>query len=204
VGLESLSDESLHKVGKGFCPAETYRGAIETLHRAGIAVEAGIIFGFDEDGPEVFKRTLDFLKASHTELAQITVLTPLPGTVVYDRMEREGRILTRDWRYYDFFHVVFQPRGMTREELQTGTDEVVRRFYSTKEILERMVSSVRSLGLLQTLGIILPLNLAAKRRIETWEARPTIKSSELHWLEPANNPDSATVAGCEKSGTNIA
>lgn len=199
VGLESLSNESLHKVGKGFCPAETYLERIEALHRAGIGVEAGIIFGFDEDGPEVFDRTLDFLKASRIELAQITVLTPLPGTVIYNQLEREGRILTRDWRYYDFFHVVFRPKRMTPEELQTGTDEVVRRFYSTREILGRTLSSVHCLGLLQASGAVLPLNLAAKRRIETWEARPTSKSSELHWLRADDNFNSASVPGREKS-----
>ncbi len=195
VGLESLSNENLHKVGKGFYLAEAYLEAIENLHRAGIAVEAGIIFGFDEDGPEVFDRTLDFLKASHIELAQITVLTPLPGTVIYSQMEKEGRILTRDWSCYDFFHVVFQPKRLTPEELQAGTDEVVRRFYSTRGILERTVSSVHFLGLLQAFGIILPLNLAAKRRVETWEARPTSKSSELHWLTADDNFDSAKYPG---------
>jgi radical SAM superfamily enzyme YgiQ (UPF0313 family) len=193
IGLESLSNESLHQVDKSFCLTETYLNAIETLHRAGIAVEAGIIFGFDEDDVGVFDRTLDFLKASRIELAQITPLTPLPGTVIYSQMEREGRILTRDWGYYDFFHVVFQPKRMTPWELQTGTDEVVRRFYSTGAILERMPSSVHSLGLFQALGIVLPLNLSVKRRIETWEARPTSKSSELPWLQAEENLDSKSV-----------
>lgn len=187
VGLESLSNESLRKLGKTFCLADTYLGAIETLHRAGIAVEAGIIFGSDEDGPEVFDRTLDFLRASRIELAQITVLTPLPGTPIYNQLDREGRILTRDWSYYDFFHVVFQPKRMTPEELQAGTDEIVRRFYSLRPILARTVSSITNLGLLQALRIILPLNLAAKTRIATWEARPTRKPSELYWLGTNQN-----------------
>ena len=182
VGLESLSNESLKQIGKGFCSAEDYIEDIETLHRAGIAVEAGIIFGFDEDSPEVFDRTLEFLKISHVEIAQITILTPLPGTVIYSKLEQEGRILTRDWSYYDFFHVVFKPKMMTPEELQAGTDEVVRRFYSTRAILGRTIASRNYLGLLQAFGTILPLNLAAKRRVETWEARPTRKSNEFTWL----------------------
>ncbi len=187
VGLESLSDESLIQVGKGFCSAEDYIEGIEALHRAGIAVEAGIIFGFDEDDTEVFDRTLDFLKTSHIEIAQITILTPLPGTAIYSQLEQEGRILTRDWSYYDFFHVVFQPKKMTPEELQAGTDEVIRRFYSTRAILERTITSSSFLGFLQAFGTILPLNLAAKRRIETWEARPTRKSNQLTWLKTEAN-----------------
>ncbi len=201
VGLESLSNESLLKVGKGFCLAETYLESIENLHRAGIAVETGIIFGFDEDSPEVFDRTLDFLKASRIELAQITILTPLPGTAIYNQLEREGRILTKDWSYYDFFHVVFQPKKMTPEELQTGTDEVVRRFYSTQKIMERTTSSLRYLGFLPTLGTILPLNLAARRRVETWEARPTSKSSELNWLKTEASFNSSKLGVAETLGT---
>lgn len=195
VGLESLSNENLHRVDKRFCLAETYLNAIETLHRVGIAVEAGIVFGFDEDDTGVFDKTLDFLKASRIELAQITPLTPLPGTPLYSQMEREGRILTKDWGYYDFFHVVFQPKRMTPQELQIGTDKVVRQFYSTRAILERIPSSAHSLGLFQALGIVLPLNLAASRRIKTWEARPTIISSELPWLKTDDALNSASVLG---------
>ncbi|MFH1640238.1 MAG: radical SAM protein [Chloroflexota bacterium] len=196
VGIESISDESLRRIRKEFCPAETYRKRIETLHKAGIALEAGVIFGFDEDGPDVFDRTLDFLRVSHIELAQIAILTPLPGTLIYHQLEQQGRILTRDWSYYDFFHVVFQPKRMTPEDLQTGTDEVVRRFYSTPAILKRTASSLSYLSLRETLGMVFPLNMAAKTRVETWEARPTRKSKELHWLhandslKSISNPES--------------
>jgi len=83
---------------------------------------------------------------------------------------------------------VFKPKKMTPEELQAGTDKVVKQFYSTRAILERAIASVRFLGPIQALGVFLPLNLAAKRRIETWEARPTSKSNELHWLRDNDIP----------------
>ena len=194
VGLETLSNESLDKVEKGFYRAETYLEGIETLHKAGIAVEVGIMFGFDEDGPEVFETTLEFLKESRAELAQITPVTPLPGTVIHQQLESEGRILTRDWSYYDFFHVVFKPKKMTPEELQVGTDKVVKQFYSTRAIFERAIASTRFLGPLQALGIFLPLNLAAKRRIETWEARPSNKTNELYWLGASDASNSVNSA----------
>lgn len=200
VGLESLSSENLRQVGKEFCSAESYLRGIETLHRAGIGIEAGIIFGFDQDGPEVFDRMFDFLKEGRIELAQITPLTPLPGTPLHHQLEREGRILTKDWSYYDFFHVVFRPKRMTPEELQTGTDELVRRFYSSRAILERVISSVRHLGLRQTLQTILSLNLAAKTRIETWEERPTNKSKKLHWLQGSDNLYEGDQSYCQTAG----
>jgi radical SAM superfamily enzyme YgiQ (UPF0313 family) len=200
VGLESLSSENLRKVGKEFYLAESYLQGIETLHQAGIAVEAGIIFGFDEDGPEVFDRMLSFLKESRIELAQITPLTPLPGTPLYLQLEQEGRILTKDWSYYDFFHVVYQPKRISPEELQTGMDEVVRRFYSLREILERAISSVRHLGLMQTLQTVLPLNLAAKTRIATWEERPTNKSKKLDWLQRSDDLYTGDQSDCQTAG----
>lgn len=182
VGLESLCNENLRRAGKGFCRAEEYLDSIEKLHQAGIAVEAGMVFGFDQDAPEVFERTFDFLSESNVELAQITVLTPFPGTPLFAQMWRDSRILTTDWSYYDLGHVVFRPRQMTPEELQAGTDKVLKRFYSMPSILRRTSASLRYLGVIPTLSLILPLNLAAKKRIETWERRPTSKGNGLNWL----------------------
>ncbi|UCH62665.1 MAG: B12-binding domain-containing radical SAM protein [Fidelibacterota bacterium] len=185
VGLESLSDENLKKVDKRFCRVEEYFESIDKLHKAGVVVEAGIVFGFNEDGPEVFSRTLDFLIESRIELAQITPLTPFPGTPLFNQIQREGRLLTMDWRYYDLYHTVFQPMKMSPEELQSGTDYVVERFYSTKAISKRALASLRFRGLFQTLYPVILLNLAAKRRIETWEERPSMRENGLHWLSAA-------------------
>ncbi|MCK4516419.1 MAG: B12-binding domain-containing radical SAM protein, partial [Spirochaetaceae bacterium] len=125
VGFESLSDENLKAMHKGFNRAEEYLRSTETLHSRGIAVEAAFIFGLDNDTVDVFDKTLDFLTESAVEVAQLTMMTPFPGTALYEQLEREGRILTRDWKYYDFNHVVFRPMRMSPEELQEGTDKLV-------------------------------------------------------------------------------
>ena len=182
VGLESLSDENLRRMEKGFCRPDQYFRDIETLHQNGIMVETGIVFGFDEDGPEVFPRTLEFLIDSRAELAQITPLTPFPGTPLFESLKRENRLLTTDWRYYDLFHAVFQPRKMSAEELQAGTDDVVQRFYSTRIISRRLLPALRFHGPLRIFNPILLLNLAAQRRIHGWERRPSMLDDGYTWL----------------------
>jgi radical SAM superfamily enzyme YgiQ (UPF0313 family) len=183
VGLESLSDENLRDVHKGFCRAEEYLGSIETLHKRGIAVEAAFIFGMDNDTTEVFDRTLEFLNESAVEVAQLTMVTPFPGTPLYEELEREGRILTRDWKYYDFNHVVFRPRRMSPEELQAGTDKLVEEFYSYKAMARRIRAAFQNLGVSMTFRYVLPLSIAIKRRVETWERRPSTTGEGLFWLE---------------------
>ena len=140
------------------------------------------VFGFDQDGPEVFQRTLDFLLDAHVEIAQITPLTPFPGTPLFDHLRQENRILTTDWRYYDLFHVVFQPHRMSPQELQAGTDWVVEQFYGLKSLSCRTAAALRCHGLRRTIYPILPLNLAARHRIRTWELRPSRRTPHLHWL----------------------
>ena len=76
-------------------------------------VNPGMVFGFDNDDESVFESTLNFLIRNGVELAYFNVLTPLPGTALYERYEREGRIFDRDWAKYDGKHVVFHPKRMT-------------------------------------------------------------------------------------------
>jgi radical SAM superfamily enzyme YgiQ (UPF0313 family) len=136
VGLETFSDRALESVDKGFNQVEEYRWRIRMLHEHGIAVEAGVVLGFDADGPEVFARTLRLLDELEIDMIQVSVLTPLPGTRFFEEMER--RVLDRNWAHYDYHHVVFQPRRMTAESLQAGHDWLTREFYRPWRILRRL------------------------------------------------------------------
>ncbi len=155
VGLESISQASLNGVRKQFNRVADYRRAIERIHSHGIAVQAGIVFGFDEDTPSIFPETIDFLEDAGVQNATFNILTPFPGTPLYQRLEAEGRILTRDWsKYNGRADVVFQPGQMSPEELLGGFRYAVRRFYSPRSIARRMSRS--PVGLAWSL----PLNLA--------------------------------------------
>jgi radical SAM superfamily enzyme YgiQ (UPF0313 family) len=155
IGFESLSQASMNDVSKGFNRVDEYARAIERIHAHGIAVQAGIVFGFDHDSAAVFADTLDFLEAVGVQNATFNILTPFPGTPLHMRLESEGRILTRDWtKYNGRADVVFRPQHMSPEALLAGYHYANRRFYSCRSIRRRLSRS--PVGLYWTL----PLNFA--------------------------------------------
>jgi radical SAM superfamily enzyme YgiQ (UPF0313 family) len=155
LGLESISQQSMVDVHKGFNRTEEYFQIIERIHSHGIAVQAGIVFGFDHDTPEIFKDTLDFLEKAGIQNATFNILTPFPGTPLFQKMEAEGRILTRDWRQYNSREdVVYQPKRMSVTELLAGFRYANERFYSLASIAKRLSQSSAQLWW------TLPLNLA--------------------------------------------
>jgi radical SAM superfamily enzyme YgiQ (UPF0313 family) len=155
LGLESISQSSMDEVGKGFNRVEDYARIVERIHAHGIAVQAGIVFGFDHDTPEIFRDTVDFLERTGFQNATFNILTPYPGTALFRRLESEGRILTRDWRKYNGrTDVVFQPRQMSGEELLAGYRYANQRFYSLASVAKRVWQSRVKMWW------ALPLNLA--------------------------------------------
>ena len=155
IGLESVSQPSVDEVSKAFNRVDHYAQAIKRIHSHGMAVQAGIVFGFDHDREAVFEETVQFLEASGVQNATFNTLTPFPGARLYKRLEAEGRILTRDWsKYNGRSDVVFQPRHMTPEALLAGYRYVNARFYSWGSINWRLSKS--PVQLFWTL----PLNLA--------------------------------------------
>lgn len=155
IGLESISQGSVNEVRKGFNRVSEYAHAIERIHAHGIAVQTGLVFGFDHDTGGIFSETLDFLESAGVQNATFNILTPFPGTRLYQRLEEEGRILTRDWsRYNGRADVVFKPKLMTSDELLAGYDYANRRFYSWSSVCKRLARSPVGLPW------VLPLNLA--------------------------------------------
>lgn len=155
LGLESVAQDSLNGVSKRFNRVEDYASAIERIHAHGIAVQAGIVFGFDDDTEAVFEQTGDFLEAAGVQNATFNILTPFPGTRLFQRLEEEGRILTRDWaKYNSRVDVVFRPRLMSPDALLAGFQAASKRFYSLGSIRKR-----RSRSAAQAFWSV-PLNLA--------------------------------------------
>ncbi len=141
VGIESLSECNLRTTGalaknQASTPAEMGR-SIRVLHDHGILVMAGVIFGFDDDDPEVFDRTREFLFQNRVGLGSFSALTPFPGTRLFAELQAQSRITTYDWSKYDGTTAVFLPKRMTPEQLQEGTRRIGVNFYSTPRILRR-------------------------------------------------------------------
>lgn len=134
VGFETLSPANLAAQNKGQNLGRDYAAAIRKLRDLGVMVNGSFVFGMDDDGPDVFERTVDWAVGQGIETATFHILTPYPGTALYRRMEAEGRLLHRDWDRYDTRHTVFQPRGMTPEQLEAGYGRAYREFYAWRNL----------------------------------------------------------------------
>jgi len=158
VGLESFSDAALCSQNKRIRPAADYRRAVEAFHRHGMFVEAGLIFGFDTDGPDVFESTLRFIDEIGIDAMQASILTPLPGTRLFEQMR--SRIVDLDWAHYDYKWAVFEPARMSRADLMAGLEWINKRFYAPRRILRRLARWVTMPRGLTTFHIPLWLNVA--------------------------------------------
>jgi len=138
VGMESLDEDCLEETNKPFNRVKKFADEIKMFHDHGIMVNPGIVFGFDNDDESVFERAVNFLTKTHVELAYFNVLTPLPGTALFDRYNSTGRIFDRDWAKYDGKHVVYHPSRMTPEQLQEGFYWANHEFYSLPSIFHRL------------------------------------------------------------------
>lgn len=141
IGFESLSPTVLHDSRKGFNALQDYRSIVAALHGHGIAVMGCFVFGFDGDTAETFEATADFVHDADIDLPRYAILTPFPGTPLFGRLDREGRILTRDWSLYDGQHAVFQPVGMSAEALEKHTERAWRRTYRLAGIAKRLAGA---------------------------------------------------------------
>jgi radical SAM superfamily enzyme YgiQ (UPF0313 family) len=166
AGLETFSEEALWRHQKTIRLPGKYKESIRTLHDHGIFVEAGIVFGFDTDTKEVFRTTLKLLDEIGVDAIQPSVLTPLPGTPLYNEMQH--RIVDRNLEHYDFKHAVFQPMHMSTDELEEGMRWVVREFYSFKRFLRRARGWVKSAQRLSDVLYPLIVNFAYRGRVRAF------------------------------------
>jgi radical SAM superfamily enzyme YgiQ (UPF0313 family) len=145
IGLESLSPASLSAVGKKINVVDEYEGVIRKIHSYGIGVHGFFIFGFDEDDADSFKRTVRFAQRMRLESAQFDILTPYPGTALYESLDKAGRIVTKDWSQYGH-DLMFEPKSMSREMLQNGRAWAWREFYGLSSIWRRIGVAHRNLA----------------------------------------------------------
>lgn len=134
VGFETISEANLAAHDKRQNLGRDYAQAIRRLRDLGVMVNASFVFGMDGDDPSVFERTVDWAVRHGVETATFHILTPYPGTELYSRMHRSGRLLHSDWDRYDTRHVVFRPARMTADQLEAGYWRAYRDFYSWKHI----------------------------------------------------------------------
>jgi len=144
LGLETLSDTNLVDSRKKTPRVADYARRIGIFHEVGIQVNGSFVFGFDDDGPDVFRRTVEWIEEQRLECATFHILTPYPGTPLFRRFEVEGRVLHREWEKYDTAHVVYEPRGMSPEQLTAGYEWCYRELFSHRSIWARRPTDWRA------------------------------------------------------------
>lgn len=138
IGFETLSPQTMQSIGRKSRLRMDYLDAIEKIHDHGIGVDGSFVFGFDTDDESVFDRTVEFVIRAKIEVPYFSILTPYPGTRVHERLDREGRILNRDWSLYDTGHVVIRPKLMTPDQLLEGYLRAFRAAYSQSSMAARL------------------------------------------------------------------
>ncbi len=141
IGFESLNERSLKNVHKNQNSIEKYEKLVNELHSRGIMINASFVFGLDGDDVTTFKATLDWIVKNKIETVTSHILTPYPGTKLYDDFVRENRITSFDFSEYNTASVVFKPENMTAEELYEGYINIYKEIYSLKNIIKRIPRS---------------------------------------------------------------
>jgi len=143
IGFESVSQKTIDEIGKKTNKVDEYFQAVKNIHDHKMAVIGCFIFGFDTDTYDVFDDTLKTIKELKIDVADFCVLTPFPGTPIFNKLEKEGRILTKDWVNYNLKTAVFQPKKMTEDEIHKGMQKMYSEFYSVPYTTRRVMRGFR-------------------------------------------------------------
>lgn len=138
VGFESINDLSLKAYEKKQTIEEII-SAIRSFRKRKIRIHGMFVLGSDCDSQKTIWDTIRFARRQKIDTLQMAVLTPFPGTKVYDDLEREGRIFTKDWSLYDGQHVVFKPKLLSARELQVNMLKAYSKFYALTRSLSLLI-----------------------------------------------------------------
>jgi radical SAM superfamily enzyme YgiQ (UPF0313 family) len=214
IGFESVNEEALqamHKVRNLKVGIRNYREVIQRIHDHDIRIVGAFIFGSDGDRKDVFQRTMEFILDTKIDMAQLTILTPLPGTRLYDRLRCEARLLRTDypddWKHYDLFEAVFRPKHMTPDELEDGVCQVYERVASRLTSLRRAVDLLVHRGSLDCYGALVTYQVNRGYRSFWMKKYEQMKkglpsgakdSCVSHPVRDGERPKAESAEGCEE------
>jgi radical SAM superfamily enzyme YgiQ (UPF0313 family) len=165
IGMESLDPANLRDMGKTWNLAGGgYAESLRRFRDCGLAVYGTFVFGYDHDDADVVRRSVEFAREHKLFLAAFNHLVPFPGTPLYARLEREGRLLSPRWwldpqgRVGD---VTFRPRKVSPEELKALCLLARRQFYGWGSIVERLSDRRANAASALMIGVYLGLNVSA-------------------------------------------
>jgi radical SAM superfamily enzyme YgiQ (UPF0313 family) len=137
IGFESMNQKTLGSIGKKTNRVEEYASAVRKIRDFGMMVTGLFMFGFDTDKPDVFELTLKSIKRLELDRASFAIVTPFPGTVLFNKLDKDGRIFSKDWSKYNLRNVVFKPKNMSINQLYNGRNLISRDFNSFSNCYRR-------------------------------------------------------------------
>lgn len=139
IGFEAVNESSLSEMNKNHNKKIDYSYLMKKMHDNGISVNGTFCFGTDSDNKDVFKRTVDKVIELKIDLPRYSIMTPFPGTKLYETLESENRIFERNWAMYDVQHCVFKPKNMSPQELDEGNIWAWEETYKNLSIAKRIL-----------------------------------------------------------------
>jgi radical SAM superfamily enzyme YgiQ (UPF0313 family) len=139
VGFESVQKDTQDEVSKIRNLKVGYHEAMHRFHNEGFGILGCFVFGFDYENKDVFDQTLEFIMRSHMDCVQLRILTPYPGTRLYKRLISEDRLFVHDWWLHGYppDTLLYQPHGMTADELINGFARLNRQAYTFGAMAKR-------------------------------------------------------------------
>ncbi len=177
IGFESVNPESLKAMKKKQTVADITR-AVKVLRRQRIHIHGMFVFGFDQDDWQTVKKTVRFARRARLTSSQFLILTPLPGSELYNTLKAEQRLTFGDWTLYDAHHVVFRPARLAPFDLQRAQIFGHRKFYSLKETVKK---------LMQGRWIALAIAHYARHLNRAWQKKNRRFLAALSLLSPRKN-----------------
>jgi radical SAM superfamily enzyme YgiQ (UPF0313 family) len=129
VGFQTVHPDSLQRAGVVQNKIENYQDVVRRFHEHRILVQGFFVFGFDNEDTRIFKTAETAIKRMGIEDALLYILTPYPGTPIYDQLKGEGRLLLQERDKYGWANAVFRPAKMTPRELEQGVQETYEHLF---------------------------------------------------------------------------
>jgi len=136
-GIESISQESLNSMQKGWARVDKYKEQIRRIQAEGIDVSTEMVIGADGDTIESIRKTADFITKNKITAPRFYILTPIPGTLFYDEMKAQNRLVSENIYEFNGAFAVHRPQNMTTEQLTQEYWNLYRTVFSLKSIVKR-------------------------------------------------------------------
>jgi radical SAM superfamily enzyme YgiQ (UPF0313 family) len=152
IGFESISQERLGDFNKSHVnKVAEYEQVIKRVHSKGIGIFGSFILGSDNDSGTNLKDIVDFIMENNIAFSMSNILTPLPGSKLFQRLEKENRIISKEWWEFNGDKVCFRPKLLSAKSLQKGQSFVLKEIYSYDKLYKRL-QNLWEMGVFRVIG----------------------------------------------------